>query len=223
MIELLHISKKYQRKDAEIYALKDVTLTIYPRDFVVIMGDSGSGKSTLLQILGCLQKADEGEYRIDKRELTKMSHRQLARFRNETIGFVFQEFHLIPYLNAYENIRLPLLYRGISQKEQQQRVNRLLRLFHLEQRKDHLPHQLSGGQRQRIAIARALVHQPKVILCDEPTGSLDTVHANQMIQILKLMNHYGSTIVMVTHDIRYQTIGNRLFIVKNGEVKECKC
>lgn len=222
MIELHQISKIYQPPHKKIYALKNVNLRIQRQDFVVVMGESGSGKSTLLQIIGCLQKADEGEYRWKNQNVMQLSNRELAKIRNQHIGFVFQQFYLIPYLDVYENVRLPMVYAKVDESKQQQQVTQLLRLFHLWERRHHLPNQLSGGQQQRVAIARALINRPEVILCDEPTAGLDPLHANQMVQLLKLMNRYGSTIIMVTHDMKYQKIGNRLFYVKHGEVMECK-
>lgn len=214
MMKLHHVSKMY----GDIMALNDVSLTIDKGDFVVVFGESGSGKSTLLQVLGGLLKADRGEYFFDGERIFEYDSYLLDVFRKESIGFVFQQFYLVPYLSAYENVKLPLVYS--KQFDRLPLVDAYLKLLGLLEWKEHLPSELSGGQQQRVCIARALMNRPKVLLCDEPSGALDEKSAKQIMAILKLLNKYGTTIVMVTHDIRFRKLGNRLFCVDKGKVME---
>lgn len=220
MIVLEGVSKDFVMKGRVVQALKNVNMCIDDGDFVVIVGKSGSGKSTLLHILGGLLSADSGKYLVDGVDVFSYSAKQLAMFRANTIGFVFQQFYLVPYLSVYENIKLPLVYGKHLEYESQ--IMSYLQVLQLDLWKQHLPHQLSGGQKQRVCIIRALMNRPKLLLCDEPTGALDHQSAQQIMQLLKILNRSGMTIVLVTHDLRYKSLGNRLFRVDNGMVCECK-
>ena len=220
MIVLEGVSNDFVMKGRVVQALKNVNMCIDDGDFVVIVGKSGSGKSTLLHILGGLLSADCGKYLVDGVDIFSYSAKKLAMFRANTIGFVFQQFYLVPYLSVYENIKLPLVYG--NQLGNVSQIMSYLQVLHLDLWKEHLPHQLSGGQKQRVCIIRALMNQPKLLLCDEPTGALDHQSAQQIMQLLKILNRSGMTIVLVTHDLRYKSLGNRLFRVDNGMVCECK-
>lgn len=220
MIELINVSKTFYLQDKKVEALRNVNLCICDGDFVVIIGKSGSGKSTLLHILGGLLKADSGQYVFNGEDVFMYDGNKLSNFRVENIGFVFQQFHLVPYLSAYENVKLPLVY-GKNLLEEPT-IDRYFDVFKMTAWKQHLPHQLSGGQKQRVCIARALMNHPKVLLCDEPTGALDEVSAKQIMKLLKMLNQSGVTVVLVTHDLRFKSLGNRLFVVKQGKVVACK-
>lgn len=200
MIELRDIRKVYQLGDEEVHALDGVSLTIRDHEFVAIIGASGSGKSTLMNIIGCLDTADEGSYRIDGQEASDLTEKEQSILRNRKIGFIFQQFNLLPKLTAYENVELPLIYQGISAREREDRVLRALRLVSLEHRVHHRPNQLSGGQQQRVAVARALVTRPSLILADEPTGNLDSKSTADIMGLLKELHAQGNTLVLITHD-----------------------
>lgn len=216
MMQLKNVYKEYE----DIVALDNVSLTICDGDFVVVYGESGSGKSTLLQVLGGLSSVDRGEYFFDNQDMGVLSKKEMTRFRMENIGFVFQQFYLVPYLSAYENVKLPLFYS--HQLDKASRVDSYLKVLGVLPWKYHLPKQLSGGQQQRVCIARALINRPKVLLCDEPTGALDSKSAKQILQILKVLNQQGTTIVLVTHDLRFKNMGNRLLYVNKGRVSVVK-
>ncbi|QDA62641.1 ABC transporter ATP-binding protein [Hymenobacter jejuensis] len=202
MLKLTDIEKVYQTKTIETVALNRVNLTVSKGEFVSIMGPSGCGKSTLLSIMGLLDEPTSGHIEIDGRPVTSYSDRELAHLRNQKIGFVFQSYHLIHDLSVIDNVELPLLYRsGVSGKERRQRAHAALDKVGLSARTNHFPNQLSGGQRQRVAIARALAGNPEIILADEPTGNLDSVMGEEIMDILLGLNRReGTTIVMVTHD-----------------------
>lgn len=200
MIELSHIHRRFQVGEQQVHALNDINLTVERGEYLSIMGPSGSGKSTLLHAVGLLDRPDSGIYLLDKRDVTALSDQEQARIRSETIGFVFQFFHLVPRLNAADNIGLPLLLAGIPPRERQQRVARALAAVNLSDRAEHRPEQLSGGQRQRVAIARATIMQPSLILADEPTGNLDRASGQDVIALLEKLNAEGLTLIIVTHD-----------------------
>ena len=201
MIQLENISKVYQTKTIETVALNNLNLTVNEGEFLSIMGPSGCGKSTLLNIMGLLDEPSEGEVSIDGQDFQTFSDKELARFRNNHIGFIFQSYHLINDLKVIDNVELPLLYRKISAKERRKRAMKALEKVGLSNRTQHFPSQLSGGQRQRVAIARAIVGNPSIILADEPTGNLDSVMGNEIMDILSQLNEQDeTTIVMVTHD-----------------------
>lgn len=205
-ITLQDVSRIYHVGEQNVYALNTVNLTIFNGDYVSIMGPSGSGKSTLLNVLGLLDTPDNGRYLLDGIDITSFSEVQQAHTRQNTIGFVFQAFHLVPRLSAEENIELPMVLAGIDRNLRKERVKKALKDTGLQDRANHRPEQLSGGQRQRVAIARATIMQPKIILADEPTGNLDRHSGQDVIDVLETLNANGITLIMVTHDLE---IGNR--------------
>lgn len=201
MITLTNLNKVYRTRDIETQALDNVNLTIEKGQFVSIMGPSGCGKSTLLSIMGLLDEPTSGTITIDGTPVVGMDDRTMARFRNRKLGFVFQNFHLIPALNVMDNVELPLLYRGsMSLAERRERVAGVLEKVGLAHRMKHFPSQLSGGQCQRVAVARAIVGMPEILLADEPTGNLDSKMGQEVLELLSRLNAEGTTIVMVTHD-----------------------
>jgi len=220
IIHLKNISRSYKNGQVLIEALKDVNLSIEEGEFVSIMGPSGSGKSTLLNILGCLDKPTSGTYEIAGRRVEKMGDNQLADIRNQLLGFVFQSFHLLPDLNALENVELPLIYRGLGGKERRKRSIEALKSVGLEKRIYHRPSQLSGGEQQRVAIARAIVGNPKVILADEPTGALDSKTSETIMEIFQELNkERGITIVQVTHEKNIAQYGKRIYHLLDGKIE----
>jgi len=200
MIELSGIERRFQVGDAEVHALRNVSLALTDGDYAAVMGPSGSGKSTLLNILGLLDRPDAGSYRLDGIETTTLDEERRARLRRKRIGFVFQAFHLIPRLTAFENVELPLMLAGMTPRERRKQVTRSLEAMRLTGRAGHRPDQLSGGQRQRVAIARATVTEPSLILADEPTGNLDRAAGEDVIEALEALNAKGLTLIVVTHD-----------------------
>lgn len=218
VISLKNIIKTYVMGDSIVHALDDVSVTISTGEFTSIMGASGSGKSTMMNILGCLDRPTSGQYYLDGKEVAGYSDDELARTRNAKIGFVFQNFNLLPKLSAQVNVALPLIYAGIDEKERMQRATEALQAVGLGDRLDHRPNEMSGGQRQRVAIARALINDPAIIMADEPTGNLDTKSSYEIMDIFKKMNQNGKTIVMVTHeaDIAEQT--KRILTMRDGKL-----
>ena len=200
MIELEGIHRVFQVGDEEVHALRDLDLTISQGEYVAIMGPSGSGKSTLLNIIGLLDRPDEGIYLLDQVNTTDLNDTQQASVRRHKIGFVFQFFHLVPRLTSAENVELPLILAGIDPGERRSRVQSVLSVLGMSERAKHRPDQLSGGQRQRVAIARATIMRPKVVLADEPTGNLDRASGGDVVKILEDLNKDGMTLILVTHD-----------------------
>lgn len=200
MIELVHIERIFHVGGESVHALRDINLTIETGQYISIMGPSGSGKSTLLNILGLLDRPDQGSYRLEKADTTTLSDDAQAAVRRHKIGFIFQFFHLVPRLTAAENIALPMLLAGIAADRRKQRVEQALTRFGLNERAGHRPDQLSGGQRQRVAIARSTIMKPAIILADEPTGNLDRTSGSEVIETIESLNREGMTVVMVTHD-----------------------
>jgi len=201
IIETEKLSKEFVRDEFHVVALQDVTLTIEKGEFVVLMGPSGSGKSTLLHLIAAMDRPSSGSLRVLGHALADMTDREIAHWRNEHIGFIFQQFNLIPVLTALENVELPLKLTNLNKAERRAHAITALKLVWLEDRIDHLPRQLSGGQEQRVAIARAIVTDPAIVLADEPTGNLDAASAQEVRTILRRLNkEFGKTIVMVTHD-----------------------
>lgn len=200
IIQLENISKIYRTKEVETVALENVNLEVNEGEFISVMGPSGCGKSTMLNIVGLLDLPTEGSVRIDGVEADRMKEGEMAEFRNQTLGFVFQSFHLINSLNVLDNVELPLLYRKSNEKERRSRAKEVLEKVGLSHRIKHFPSQLSGGQAQRVAIARAIIGNPKILLADEPTGNLDSKMGAEIIELLHNLNKEGTTIVMVTHD-----------------------
>jgi putative ABC transport system ATP-binding protein len=220
MIKTEHLTKVFRTKEIETVALDNINLHIEKGEFISVMGPSGCGKSTLLNILGLLDQPTEGKVLIDDTDVSGMTDKRLAGFRNRTLGFIFQSFHLIPALNVVDNVELPLLYRGnISAKERKQQALNALEKVELSHRLKHFPAQLSGGQCQRVAIARALVGRPKIILADEPTGNLDSKMGAEILALLLTLNKEGTTIVMVTHDERTAEQTNRVIRLLDGKVQ----
>ncbi len=218
MIELVHLARTFEVGDEEVHALVDVSETIAAGEHVAIMGPSGSGKSTLLNLLGCLDRPTSGSYRLDGREVSRLSESELTRVRRHQIGFVFQSFHLVPRLTALENVELPLLFAGIRRGERRKRAERALDAVALSDRLDHRPDQLSGGQRQRVALARATVTQPRILLADEPTGNLDTASGDQVLTLLIGLQQQGLTLIVVTHDPHVARRADRVLVLVDGLV-----
>lgn len=218
VIRLVDIVKSYIMGDSVVHALDHVNVQIGEGEFTSIMGPSGSGKSTMMNILGCLDRPTSGHYFLRGRDIAGYNDDELAHTRNAEIGFVFQNFNLLPKLTAQVNVALPLVYAGINEEERMVRAARALKSVGLGNRLDHKPNEMSGGQRQRVAIARALVNNPAIIMADEPTGNLDTKSSYEIMDIFKAMNDEGKTIVMVTHepDIAQQT--KRILIMRDGKL-----
>ncbi|MBR6115729.1 MAG: ABC transporter ATP-binding protein [Oscillospiraceae bacterium] len=220
MIDLKDVSKVYQVGDERVHALNHVTMHIYPKEFVSIIGPSGSGKSTLMNIIGCLDTADAGIYRLEGVPIWDYSENELARVRNRKIGFIFQNFNLIPKLSAAENVELPLIYRGVRGAERARRVAEALERAGLKNRAPHLPTELSGGQQQRVASARALVTEPSLLLADEPTGNLDSKTSREIMEILHELHEQGNTVVLITHDNDIARQAKRSLHILDGRVSE---
>lgn len=218
MVVLENVTKIYKMGSEEIKALDDLSLEIRDGEILVVMGPSGSGKSTFLHLVGCLDKPTSGKILIDGKDISNLRERELARIRNRTIGFVFQQFNLLPRLTALENVELPMIYAGIPKRKRVERAKKLLEMVGLSDRMKHRPSQLSGGQQQRVAIARALANDPKIILADEPTGNLDTKSGEVVINILRDLNRKGLTIVIVTHDPDITIIAHRVIHLKDGKI-----
>ena len=220
MIDLQDVCKVYQIGDEKVRALDHATMHIYPHEFVSIIGPSGSGKSTLMNIIGCLDTADAGVYRLDGIPIDNYTENELAKVRNRKIGFVFQNFNLISKLSAEENVELPLIYQGIKRAERQRRVKEAMERVGLSRRAKHLPTELSGGQQQRVAIARAIVTQPSLLLADEPTGNLDSKTSREIMDIFRELHAQGNTIVLITHDNDVAKQAVRSLHILDGRVSE---
>ena len=218
MIELKGIKKTYRMGAAEVRALNGIDLAVADGEFIAVTGASGSGKSTLMNIIGCLDLADEGEYWLGGRLIGDYSERELAEIRNREIGFVFQQFNLLPRLSAYENVELPLIYQGLSLPERKRRVRNALERVGLFDRMSHRPSELSGGQQQRVAIARALSTYPSLILADEPTGNLDSKSGKEIMNILLELNADGKGIVLITHDSAIAAAAKRRIHMTDGKI-----
>jgi putative ABC transport system ATP-binding protein len=222
MIDIKDLCKVYLVGDERVRALDHATLHIYPKEFVSIIGPSGSGKSTLMNIIGCLDIADAGSYYLDGLPIEAYSENELARIRNQKIGFVFQSFNLIPKLTAEENVELPLIYQNVKRSERQKRVQQALEMVGLTKRGKHLPTELSGGQQQRVAIARALVTNPCLILADEPTGNLDSKTSREIMEIFHALHKQGNTIVLITHDNDVAKQAGRAVHILDGRITEVR-
>lgn len=218
VIKLKSLTKRYGIGDAEQVALDGIDLTINKGEFIAIMGPSGCGKTTLLNILGLLDRPDEGTYHLGSKSVTNISSSRSAKIRNEKIGFVFQSFNLIPRLNVVENVALPLTYTGKSRIKSLEIASKTLKKFYLNEREYYMPHQLSGGQTQRVAIARALVNNPSIILADEPTGNLDSKASHIIMEELAAIHKQGNTIIMVTHNPDMTTYADRIITMIDGQI-----
>lgn len=219
MLKLKEIHKSYQQGSQEFPILKGIDLHVKEGDFLAIMGPSGSGKSTLMNIIGCLDKANAGTYHIEGTDVSNLSDNQLSDLRNQKIGFVFQNFNLMPKLTACQNVELPLTYMKIPKKERRERAIEMLRLVGLEERSEFKPMELSGGQKQRVAIARALVTNPSFILGDEPTGALDTKTSVQIMELFKQFNEAGKTIVIITHEPEVAQMCKKTVVLRDGNIE----
>ena len=222
LLELRGISKVYDLGEVKVEALKDVSLSIKEGEYVALVGQSGSGKSTLMNTVGCLDTPTSGSYRLADQEVADLNRDARARIRNERIGFVFQNFNLLPRTSAIENVELPLLYASeISARQRRRRAVEMLELVGLGDRMDHHPGQLSGGQQQRVAIARALVNEPSILMADEPTGNLDSRTSRDVIKLFRKLNEQsGITLILVTHDQDIAANAKRIIVLRDGEVVE---
>ena len=218
MITLQNVTKTYQMGDSIVHALDGVTLSIERGEFVAITGPSGSGKSTLMNILGCLDRPTAGSYQLDGDEVATLNDDQLAVTRNRKIGFVFQNFNLLPRISAIKNIALPLVYAGVNDTERMHQALVMLEKVGIAERRDHRPNELSGGQRQRVAIARALVTDPAILIADEPTGNLDTKSSNEIMDVFCSLHRQGRTIIMVTHEADIAAYAQRVIHVRDGKI-----
>jgi len=220
MIKIKNLKKSYFLGDEEIKAINDVSISIDKGEYVAIVGPSGSGKSTFMNIIGLLDVADSGEYYLDDLDISKAKEDELARIRNEKIGFIFQSFNLLTKLTALENVKIPLIYKGLDDEEAEKRAKELLIRVGLKGRELHLPTQLSGGQQQRVAIARALACNPEIILADEPTGALDSKTGRDIMDELEQLNKSGQTIILITHDINIASRAKRIVRISDGKLYE---
>jgi putative ABC transport system ATP-binding protein len=218
MIRLEDVWRSYQMGEEELHALREVTEEIQDGEHVAIMGPSGSGKSTLLNILGCLDRPTRGRYQLDGREVASLEPDELAEVRLHRVGFIFQSFHLVPRLNALDNVALPLIFAGVPPAERRRRAGEVLEQVGLTPWADHRPSQLSGGQKQRVAIARATIMGPGLLLADEPTGNLDSRSGGQVLDMLSELNAAGKTLVVVTHDPAVARRADRVVVLRDGEI-----
>jgi putative ABC transport system ATP-binding protein len=220
LIETVDLWKTYVMGTEEIHALRGVSMTIERGEYVAIMGPSGSGKSTLMNLIGCLDTPSKGSYLLNGKQVSEMNDNELARIRNEEIGFVFQTFNLLPRATALHNVELPLVYAGVPTAERQVRAKAALDLVELSSRMLHRPNELSGGQRQRVAIARALVNNPSILLADEPTGNLDSKTGMEIMGVFEKLHKAGNTIVLVTHEADVAAYAYRTIHVRDGQVED---
>ena len=218
MMKLSNITKVYKNGSLEVSVLNDIDLEVEDGEFIAIMGPSGSGKSTLMNIIGFLDTPTSGTYELNGEQVEAVDEKQLAKLRNEYVGFVFQQFFLLPRQTALKNTETPLIYAGLSKKERKERAIEMLTKVGLADRINHLPNQLSGGQKQRVAIARALVNNPKLILADEPTGALDTKTSKQIMELLVELNEEGKTIIIVTHEEEIAAYADRIIRLRDGVI-----
>ncbi len=218
VVQLEHVYKNYSRGKNEVPVLKDICLQVEKGEYLAIMGPSGSGKTTLMNLIGCLDVPSEGSYLLDGQDIGSMSDNALAEIRNKYIGFVFQNFYLLPKMSALDNVALPLLYAGVPQKERRERAAQALKSVGLEERMNFMPNQLSGGQCQRVAIARAMVTEPSLLLADEPTGALDTASGNQIMDIFRSLSEKGMTIIMITHEHSVAERADKIYHILDGSL-----
>ena len=219
IIKTENLTKDYETGTQVVSALKGINLSVEKREFLSIMGPSGSGKTTLMNIIGCLDSPSNGSYYLNNKSVSKLDDDELAKIRNEEIGFVFQSFHLLARNTAFDNVMLPLKYAGVSKEEATKRSNDVLDLVGLSSRSKHTPAELSGGQQQRVAIARALVNQPSVLFADEPTGNLDSKTGQDVMSIFKDLNKNGQTIILITHEDSIAKQSNRIITIMDGLIK----
>jgi putative ABC transport system ATP-binding protein len=220
LIETNDLWKSYVMGSETIHALRGVSLGIESGEYVAIMGPSGSGKSTLMNLIGCLDTPSKGSYLLNGKQVSQMNDDELARIRNEEIGFVFQTFNLLPRATALHNVELPLIYAGVTGKERSERAHKALERVELTDRKGHRPNELSGGQRQRVAVARALVNNPSILLADEPTGNLDSKTGEEIMNLFARLHEGGNTIILVTHEADIAAHANRVVHIRDGQIEK---
>ena len=218
IVQLENVYKSYTQGREPVPVLHDISMTVEQGEYIAIMGPSGSGKTTLMNLLGCLDVPSSGTYRLEGRDIGALSDDALADIRNQSIGFVFQNFHLLPKMTALDNVALPLLYRGVSLRDRRTRAEAALKLMGLGDRMDFYPNQLSGGQQQRVAIARAIVGNPKLLLADEPTGALDTASGVQIMEIFRRLSQRGITIIMITHELGIARCADKIYHILDGRL-----
>jgi len=220
LIETVDLWKTYHMGTEDVHALRGVSMQIERGEYVAIMGPSGSGKSTLMNLIGCLDTPTKGSYLLNNKQVSQMNDDELARIRNEEIGFVFQTFNLLPRATALHNVELPLVYAGVTGKERVDRANQALARVDLSERKTHRPNELSGGQRQRVAIARALVNNPSILLADEPTGNLDSKTGEEIMALFARLHEGGNTIILVTHEADIAAHAHRVIYIRDGQIEK---
>ena len=218
IVQLENVYKSYTQGREPVPVLHDISMTVEQGEYIAIMGPSGSGKTTLMNLLGCLDVPTSGTYMLEGQDIGSMSDDALADVRNQSIGFVFQNFHLLPKMTALDNVALPLLYRGVSLRDRRTRAEAALKLMGLGDRMDFYPNQLSGGQQQRVAIARAIVGNPKLLLADEPTGALDTASGVQIMEIFRRLSQRGITIIMITHELGIARCADKIYHILDGRL-----
>ena len=218
IVQLENVCKDYYQGKEPVHVLHDISMSVEQGEYIAIMGPSGSGKTTLMNVLGCLDVPTSGTYALEGQDIGSMSDDALADIRNQSIGFVFQNFHLLPKMTALDNVALPLLYRGVSLKDRRTRAEAALKLMGLGERMDFYPNQLSGGQQQRVAIARAIVGNPKLLLADEPTGALDTASGVQIMDIFRRLSQRGITIIMITHELGIAQCADKIYHILDGRL-----
>lgn len=222
IVEIKDVNKDYTQGKMTVKVLKDINLSVDKGEYIAIMGPSGSGKTTLMNIIGCLDVQTSGKYLLENQDVSKTNDDRMADIRNQKIGFIFQQFHLLPKLNALENVALPLLYRGYGKERRLKLAKEALEKVGLGDRIDFLPNQLSGGQCQRVAIARAIAGNPLLLLADEPTGALDTKSGEQIMELFKKLNDEGSTIIMITHEQEIAEHANKIYYIRDGMLRKEK-
>ena len=218
IVQLENVCKDYYQGKEPVHVLHDITMSVEQGEYIAIMGPSGSGKTTLMNLLGCLDVPTSGTYLLEGQDIGALSDDALADIRNQSIGFVFQNFHLLPKMTALDNVALPLLYRGVPLKDRRTRAEAALKLMGLGERMDFYPNQLSGGQQQRVAIARAIVGNPKLLLADEPTGALDTASGVQIMDIFRRLSQRGITIIMITHELGIAQCADKIYHILDGRL-----
>ena len=219
IVQLENVYKDYAQGREPVHVLHDINMTVEQGEYIAIMGPSGSGKTTLMNLIGCLDVPTEGQYLLDGKDIGTLDDNALADIRNQYIGFVFQNFYLLPKMNALDNVALPLLYAGVPQNERRERAAEALKAVGLEERMHFMPNQLSGGQCQRVAIARAMVSKPDLLLADEPTGALDTKSGNQIMDIFRQLSEEGMTIIMITHEPAIAACADKTYHILDGELR----